>query len=210
MTSAPAEVRLVIDSIEENPCCYGSIEGAWSENPGRTYKVAPQIGSTATGFSSGSNGALKDNPPRPKNSVASRKERGPQRTVALHCPTGLDAGSEVHVAHAAHAATRGHRGFLLRPLGHHRLGGDQQARNRCRILQGRAHDLGRIDDALGDQVTILVGLSVEAPVGFRGLEQLANHDRTVDARILGNLPRRPLHRLADDLDADPLVVIGRA
>ena len=60
-----------------------------------------------------------------------------------------------------------------------------------------------------DQIAILVGLGVEAPVGVLALQQLADHHRAVEAGVLGDLPRRPLDRLADDLDADPLVVVGR-
>jgi hypothetical protein len=47
-------------------------------------------------------------------------------------------------------------------FGDHRLGGDEQAGDRGGVLQGGAHDLGRIDDALADHVDILFGLGVEA------------------------------------------------
>ena len=52
--------------------------------------------------------------------------------------------------------------LLLRRLGDHRLGGDQQAGDRSRVLQGGAHDLGRVDDAGLEQVAIFAGLGVEA------------------------------------------------
>ena len=55
---------------------------------------------------------------------------------------------EVHPAHAAAAGHRRGSALLLRHLGDHRLGGDQQAGDRCRALQRRAHHLGRVDDAL--------------------------------------------------------------
>src|SRR5690606_7935192 len=46
-------------------------------------------------------------------------------------------GSEIHAAHAAAMAMAVvGRGFLLRQLGDHRLGGDDQARDRRRVLQG--------------------------------------------------------------------------
>ena len=44
-------------------------------------------------------------------------------------------GSEVHPAHAATRRHRGHCRLRLRLLGHHRLGGDEQAGHRCCILQ---------------------------------------------------------------------------
>ncbi|SEG79287.1 hypothetical protein SAMN04488115_11455 [Bosea lathyri] len=40
----------------------------------------------------------------------------------------------------------------------HRLGGDQQAGHRSRILDRRAHDLGRVDDASLDEIAIGSGL----------------------------------------------------
>ena len=56
------------------------------------------------------------------------------------------------------------RALLLRLLRHHRLGGDQQAGDRCRVLQRGAHDLGWIDDAGLDEILELAALRVEAPV----------------------------------------------
>ena len=60
----------------------------------------------------------------------------------------------------------------------------------------------------GDQIAELAGLGVEAPVVVGALEQLADDHRAVDAGILGDLPRRRLKRLADDVDAEALVVVG--
>src|SRR5437899_3992713 len=61
-----------------------------------------------------------------------------------------------------HSATARHRGrcVLLGHLGHHRLRGDEQARDGGRALERSANHLGRIDDALADQVTVLAGLRV--------------------------------------------------
>ena len=55
--------------------------------------------------------------------------------------------------------------YLLRLLGDHRLGGDQQAGDRGGVLQSGAHDLGRVDDAgLRTGRTYSLGLGVEAEV----------------------------------------------
>ena len=54
------------------------------------------------------------------------------------------------------AGMAGRRRLLLRLLGHHRLGGEQQARDRRGVLQRRAHDLGRVDDAGLQQVLVLL------------------------------------------------------
>jgi hypothetical protein len=73
---------------------------------------------------------------------------------------------EVHTTHAAHAAAaRRHAAtarVLLRHFGHHGFGGDQKRSNRRCVLDRHANNLGRVDDALGDQVDIFAGLRVEA------------------------------------------------
>ena len=51
---------------------------------------------------------------------------------------------------------------LLRRLGHARLGGDEQACNGGRILQRSPYNLGGVDDALVDQIDIVVVLRVVA------------------------------------------------
>src|SRR5882762_5514600 len=118
------------------------------------------------------------------------------------------AGSEIHAAHAAtrrHAATAA--GVLLRQFGHHGFGGDQQSRNRGCVLDRRPHDLGRVDDALGDQVDVFARLRVEAVGVLILLEDLADDDRAVLARVDRDLARRVRQRLAHDLDAGLLVVV---
>src|SRR5262245_1175775 len=68
------------------------------------------------------------------------------------------------IIHATHAATgHGRHGcLLLGSLGDHRLGGDEQACNRGRILQRRADYLGWVDDPVRHEVLELAGLRVEA------------------------------------------------
>ena len=58
----------------------------------------------------------------------------------------------------------GHGRFLLLfgNLRHQRFGGEQQRGDRRRVLQRRADDLGRVDDAGRDQVFDLVVLRVVA------------------------------------------------
>src|SRR5581483_11630594 len=54
----------------------------------------------------------------------------------------------VHIAHAA-AVAAWHRSALLlfRDFRNQRFGGQHQAGDRSRVLQGSARDLGRVDDA---------------------------------------------------------------
>src|ERR1700682_1686630 len=117
---------------------------------------------------------------------------------------------EIHTTHAAHAAaTRRHAaaGVLLRHFGHHGFGGDQQRRDRGRVLDRHANNLGRIDDALGDQVDIFAGLRVEAIGVLILLEDLADDHRAVFAGIDSDLAGWMGQSLTDDLDAGLLVVV---
>jgi hypothetical protein len=68
---------------------------------------------------------------------------------------------KVHTTHAAaHAATALRHAaacVLLRHFGHHGFGGNQESRDGRRILDRHTHNLGWIDDALGDQVDVFAG-----------------------------------------------------
>src|SRR5215471_5343125 len=88
-------------------------------------------------------------------------------------------GLEVHTTHAAARRHGGAGSWLLRQLGDHGLGGDQKRRNRSCVLDSHTHDLGRVDDALGDQVAVLAGLRVKAVAVLILLEDLADDDRAV-------------------------------
>ncbi len=56
-------------------------------------------------------------------------------------------------------------GRLLGALGDERFGGEDQAGDGGRVLQGGTGDLGRVHDALGDQVAELAGRGVVALAG---------------------------------------------
>ena len=58
------------------------------------------------------------------------------------------------------------RRALLRLIGDHRLGSDEQSGDRGGALQCQAHDLGRIDDAGLHHVDIGAALRVEAVIGL--------------------------------------------
>src|SRR6266567_1929472 len=113
----------------------------------------------------------------------------------------------VHPAHAAAARHRGHLAVLLL-LHHHALGGEEQSRDGRGVLQRRARDLGRVDDAGRDQILVLVGLGVVAEVELGRLLHLAHDDRALGPRVLHDDPDRLLERAADDLDAGLLVGIA--
>src|SRR5215470_13326066 len=94
----------------------------------------------------------------------SMMQKGPAAIPGLSCTfwalNGL--GLEVHTTHAAARRHCGAGSRLLRQLGDHGLGGDQKRRNRSCVLDRHTHDLGRVDDALGDQVAVVAALRVEA------------------------------------------------
>src|SRR5918992_285519 len=127
--------------------------------------------------------------------------KAPAAAGALLC---LANDLEVHAAAARHGRVRM---LLLWQLGDHGLCGDQEAGHGGRVLQRAAYDLGRVDDALGDEIAILTCLSVVAEGVLAVLEDLAHHYRAVFARILHYLASRPLQRLSDDLDADLLILV---
>src|SRR6185295_16748508 len=83
----------------------------------------------------------------------------------------------------------------------------QQRRNRGCVLDRRANYLGRVDDALGDQVDVFARLRVESVRILVLLEDLADDDGAVFACVDGDLASGPGQRLADDLDAGLLVVV---
>src|SRR5262249_59144895 len=63
--------------------------------------------------------------------------------------------------------------LLLRQLGDHGFGRDEQAGDRGRTLQRRAHHFSRVDDALRDEIAVLarpcvIARSEERRVGKEG------------------------------------------
>src|SRR3954467_3370544 len=95
-------------------------------------------------------------------------------------------------------------GFLLRTLGDHRLGRQEEGCDGRRVLQRGANDLGRVDHAGLDEVTVLERLRVEAKRA-RALLDLADDDRSVDARVGRDLTERFLDGAANDRQAERLL-----
>ena len=102
--------------------------------------------------------------------------------------------------------------LLLRLVGDERLGGEDHAGDRRRVLHRRAGDLGRVDDAGLDHVDVLVGDHVVADVGvllllLRSADHL-DDDRAVLAGVGGDAAQRLLERAAQDVDAGLDVALG--
>src|SRR5205823_11169734 len=67
----------------------------------------------------------------------------------------------------------------------------------------------RVDHAFGDEVADLVGGRVQA-MAFFGLAYVVDHDRALQARVLGQLAQRLLERAQHDARARLLVVVAPA
>ena len=95
--------------------------------------------------------------------------------------------------------------FLL--LGDQTFGGQDQAGDRRRVLQRGAHDLGRIDDALRDEVAVLAGRRVVA-VAFAKRFDRVHDDAALLPGIFGDLAERLFDRAPHDVEADQLVAMS--
>src|SRR5450432_2415889 len=96
--------------------------------------------------------------------------------------------------------------LLLGTLGDERLGRQHERGDRRRVLQRRAHDLRRVDDAGLDEVLVLLGRRVEAE-GALAVLDLLDDDRAVDAGVVRDLAQRLLARAADDVDPVLAIVV---
>src|SRR5213076_423336 len=97
--------------------------------------------------------------------------------------------------------------FVLRSLGNHHLGREQQARDGCGILQRKPRDLRWIENALFEHVSELTGRRVVAVGALAGFD-LVQDDRRILASILDDIAQRLLNRASEDTDANRLIFIG--
>src|SRR4051812_21457945 len=96
--------------------------------------------------------------------------------------------------------------FFLRRFRDHDFRREQQARNRRRVLQREARDLGRIQDAGVDHVAVLARAGVVAVRALATLDLVQHHGR-VFARVLDDLTQRLFYRARQDANADRLVFV---
>src|SRR5256884_7630780 len=113
--------------------------------------------------------------------------------------------------HPAHSAAGAHAAramlFVLRSLGNHHLGREQQARDGCGILQRKPRDLRWIENALFEHVAELTGRRVVA-VGTLAGFHLVQDDRRILASILNDISQGLFDRASENTDADRLILIG--
>src|SRR5579864_4248485 len=131
-------------------------------------------------------------------SVAADANEGRPR---LGRPSFGTAGLEVLHASAGHPAAGA---LVLGLVGDDRLGGEEERGDRGRVLEGRAGDLGRVDDAGLEQVLVLARRRVE-PEGALEVADALDDDTALVAGVDGDLLERFLHRPGDDAGAGGLV-----
>src|SRR5450631_3686807 len=122
--------------------------------------------------------------------------RPPLRALPTECVWTL----EVHVPAAAALRSR----VLLRLVRDDDFGGEEQCGDRRGVLQRRAGDLGRIDDAGLDQVDVLTGGRVQAPAGLE-VAHLLDNNSAFEAGVDRDLLQRRLERDLDDASTRGLV-----
>src|SRR5664280_3121636 len=111
---------------------------------------------------------------------------------------------EVHVSHAATTATRHRRSRLLRLVRNDHFGRQEQRGDRRGVLQRRAGDLGRVNDAGLDHVDVLAGGRIQAVPGLE-VAHLLDHNATFEAGVHRDLLERGLQRQPNDVRAGRLV-----
>ena len=107
------------------------------------------------------------------------------------------AGSHrIHPAHSA-ATCRVSMLAFFRSLGNHHLGGEQQARHGCGVLQRKSGNLGWIQNALFEHVAEFSGCRVIS-VGALAGSHLVQDDRCILASILNDIPQRLFYRASEN------------
>ena len=100
--------------------------------------------------------------------------------------------------------SRAGRVVVLRLVDDQGLGRQQHAGDRGGVDERGAGDLDRVEDALGDQVAVLLGGGVVAGADAT-LADLGDHDVAVDAAVLGDPAQRLVGGLAHDAHTGGLV-----
>lgn len=122
-------------------------------------------------------------------------------------PDRAGCGLEIHTTHAAHTTGHSWGRFIFWQIANSGFGRDKQTSNRSGILQGRANNLGRIDNAGCSQIFIFFSLSIETDFVIIAIDQLTGNNGTVETSILSDLTNRSLQGAANDIDTTLLIFI---
>src|SRR6202521_3548397 len=121
-------------------------------------------------------------------------------------------GKLANLVHAAHAACAGSSGsgcllVVFLDVGDEGFGGEHQARDGRRVLQGEAGDLGRVDNTHLDHVAVLAGMGVKVQAFVLGIADLADHNGAFMAGVEGNLAGRLFKGALHDADTNGFVIM---
>ena len=95
----------------------------------------------------------------------------------------------------------------LRDLGNERLRCEQQGRDAGSVLQGRSHDLGRINHTSTHQIAILLFVGVVTVVLALHLPNSIDHHRAIHASIGSNRLERVSQGILDDRGPELFVAL---
>src|SRR5580704_5695786 len=120
------------------------------------------------------------------------------------------------LVHAAHTAATRHTAagsrtcallVVFLDVGHQSFSGEHQTGDRSCVLQSETRNLGWIDYASLDQVTILAGIGVEAEVVVFRFADAANHHSAFTAGVVNDLAHGLFESALHDVDADGFVIV---
>ena len=132
--------------------------------------------------------------------VQSRNFRG-RRNSRTPTETARDLHHPAHVGHAPAGMT-----VLVRLVGDHGFGRQQQAGDRGGVLKRRPDNLGRIDDTCLHQVFVDLRGCVEA-VGTLEVLDLVDNDGSFDAGVVADETKWRFDGSADDIDPRELLFV---
>src|SRR6202161_1500334 len=120
------------------------------------------------------------------------------------------------LVHAAHTATARHSAttacscallVVFFDVGHQSFGGEHQAGDGSGVLQSETRNLGWIDYASLNQVTILAGVGVEAEVVVFRFADAANHHSAFVSGVVNDLAHGLFESALHDVDANGFVIV---
>eukprot|EP00128_Syssomonas_multiformis_P010631 Colp12_sorted_trinity150504_noHs@26170 len=103
----------------------------------------------------------------------------------------------------------GARLLVLRQVNDHGLSGGEEGGNTRGVNKSSTDNLGGVDDTLLDHISVLSSSGVEAEVDVLAGEDLLHNNRALGTSVLRNRGCRRLEGLADDVNTDLLVEVGR-
>src|SRR5580704_13116117 len=120
------------------------------------------------------------------------------------------------LVHAAHTAATRHTAagsrtcallVVFLDVGHQSFSGEHQTGDRSCVLESETRNLGWIDYASLNQVTVLAGVGVEAEVVVFRFANAANHHRAFVSGVVNDLTHGLFESALHDVDANGFVIV---